>query len=392
MELTREKLYALIAEVVGEQIAPLKESTSQQNSWLQSLIGNRLQEKEVEVPKGQTLARILRALAAGKGDPIRAAAWAEKQWKDSNVAKALAAGDATAGGFLVPEAMSAEIIELLRPMSVVRRMNPIVIPMDTGTLRLPTISGGANASYVGENVNITKTEPTFGQVVLTFKKLAALVPISNDLLRMPTVGADTIVRDDLVAAIAEREDLAFIRDNGTADTPKGLRFFAPAANLINVNATVNLANITGDLVNLVLALRNNNVRMLRPGWLWAPRTEMFLATIRDGNGNYAFRDEMMQRGTFWGWPFAATTQIPINLAVTDTAESEIYLVDFADAVIGDFTSLILDASGEAAYNDGTNVVAAFSLDQTVVRAIAQHDFVMRHNPSVAVLIDVDWTA
>jgi len=389
MELTRDKLYDLIKEVVGTQIEPLKQQSSQQTQWMQNLIGN-VPHKEEEAPKGQTCARIIRALAAGKGDPQRAAAWAEKQWKDSNVAKALAAGDATAGGFLVPEALASEIIELLRPQSVVRRMNPVTIPMDTGTLRLPTISGGAAAAYVGENVNITKTEPTFGQVVLTFKKLAALVPISNDLLRMPTVGADNIVRDDLVAAMAQRQDLAFIRDDGTADTPKGLRFWAPAANLLNVNATVNLSNVTGDLAALVLQLRNNDVRMLRPGWLWAPRTEMFLATIRDGNGNYAFRDEMVQRGTFWGWPFGSTTQIPINLAVTDTLESEIYLVDFADAVIGDFTSLVLDASGEAAYHDGTNVVAAFSLDQTVVRAIAQHDFVMRHSPSVAVLIDVDW--
>jgi HK97 family phage major capsid protein len=48
---------------------------------------------------------------------------------------------------------------------------------------VPKITGGSTAGYVGENANITKTQPTTGQITLTFKKLAALVPISNDLLR-----------------------------------------------------------------------------------------------------------------------------------------------------------------------------------------------------------------
>jgi hypothetical protein len=62
----------------------------------------------------------------------------------------------------------------------------------------------------------------------------------------------------------------------------------------------------------------------------------------------------------------------------------------ADAVIGDATSIIIDTSTEAAYHDGTQVVAAFSQDQTVVRAIVQHDFGMRHDASVAVLTQVTW--
>jgi hypothetical protein len=36
-------------------------------------------------------------------------------------------------------------------------------------------------------------------------------------------------------------------------------------------------------------------------------------------------------------------------------------------------------------------VAAFSQDQTVVRAIVQHDVGMRHDASVAVLAQVKWT-
>ena len=214
------------------------------------------------------------------------------------------------------------------------------------------------------------------------------MPISNDLLRYNAYGVDAIVRDDLVAAFATREDLAFIRDDGSQFTPKGLRYWAPAPNVLDANATVNLANVTFDLARLVLQLESANVRMLRPAWILSPRSKMYLMTVRDGSGNFAFRDEMMV-GRLWTFPFGSTTQIPENLGGGGD-ESEVYLVDMADAVIGDATSIIIDTSTEAAYHDGSQVIAAFSQDQTVVRAILQHDFGMRHDASVAVLQKVKW--
>lgn len=392
-EMTKDQLYGMITDIVGktmdERLEPIKQ---QQTDWMSKILSGQVKaETPAPINKGIIFGRFIRALAAGKGDSERALAYAKKAWNDDpgkEVCKALAAGDATAGGFLVPDVFSRDIIELLRPMSVVRRMNPVMVDLSGGTLRIPKLAGGAVATYIGENKNVQQTQQQTGQVVLSAKKLAALVPVSNDLLRIPGTGADTIVRDDTVAAMAEREDLGFIRDDGTVNTPKGLRFHAPAANIIDANATVNLNNVTGDIGNLILVLKQANVRMIRPGWLWNPRTEVFLMLLRDGNGNYAFRDEMA-RGTFFGWPFASTTQIPANLGAGN--ESEIYLTDFADALLGEMMGLIIDASTEAAYNDGSTVVSSFSLDQTVIRAIAQHDFAMRHDESVAILDKVTWT-
>lgn len=385
-ELTKEKLQAIIRETTEEIVAPLRE---QQTRWMDTLLSHQRQAEAPKRDKGQGVARMVRALAATKGDPYRAADWAKRQWgEDEPVVKALAASDAAAGGFIVPPDYSEDIIELLRAQTVVRKMNPVQLPMPNGTLSIPRITAGTAGSYIGENSNIGKTEPTFGQIVLTYKKLAALVPVSNDLLRYSAPSADGIVRDDLVSALSVREDQAFIRDDGGQQTPKGLRYWAPSGNVVTANATVTLANVTSDLAKLLLKLEEANVRMLRPGWLMAPRTKQYLMTVRDGNGNYAFRDELLA-GRFWGFPFGVTTSIPTNLG-GGTDESELYLVDFADAVIGEATSLVIDASTEAAYHDGTNVQAAFSLDQTVIRAIAQHDFAMRHAESVAVLTAVKW--
>jgi HK97 family phage major capsid protein len=393
--LKREQLLELIKESCGAMVQ--EQIQTAQAQWMEralapfEALAQRTMTVQQPVPeKGIRAARVLRVLAGAKGDPMRAAAAYIKWYGEDNVSKALAASDATAGGFLLQEDIASEVIEYLRPMSVVQKMNPVVVPLDSGTMRMPKVTGGASAGYIAENNNISMTGQTFGQVQLTAKKLAAFVPISNDLIRRASMSADAVVRDDLSAALAQRGDLAFIRGDGTAGSPKGLRYWAPSANVLTMTSTVSLAHTTTDLGLLMLALMNNNVRMLRPGWLFAPRTYVYLTTVRDGNGNFAFRDEMMG-GRLWGYPFGVTTQIPINLAVTSTAETEVYFADFADVVIGEATTLLVDASTEAGYYDGSSQQSAFTLDQTVIRAIQEHDMAVRHAESIAVIKDCSWT-
>jgi HK97 family phage major capsid protein len=345
--------------------------------------------KKIVREKGEAAARMIRCMAASKGDPWRAAQIAEKKFNDLEIAKALAASDAASGGFLVPEQYSSEVIELLRPESVVRRANPMMATLANGSVTLPKITGGATAQFIGENQNAPKTQPSFGQLKLTARKLAALVPISNDLIRYGNPSADSIVRDDLIAAMAVREDAAFLRDSGISGTPVGMRYLAPTENVITANATVNLDNVTVDLGKLSLALKVANVRFRRPAVFMAPRSEQYLMDVRDGNGNYAFRAEM-NNGTLRRIPYFVSNQIPTNLGSGD--DSEIYLVDMADFVVADALNVVLDTSTEAAYMDGSEMKAAFSLDQTVIRAIHEVDCGARHDASIAVLSGVTWGA
>jgi len=386
----KEDIQGIIKEVVGDILAEQKErehesSVKGQLDSIMAAVSRQKTDPERE-ERGLKAGRFMRAVCAGKGDTEKAAKFAKNQWGDGEVVKALEASDAAAGGVLIPQGWSADLIELLRERSVVRSMNPTVVPMPNGTMQFPKLTGGATAGYVGESYNLPLTAPTFGQINLTWKKLACLIPISNDLLRFASVSADTIVRDDAIAAMAIREDQAFLRSDGSQFAPKGLLYWCPTANKFNANGTVNLANVTADLAHAILHLRNANCRMIRPGWIFAPRTEMWLMQVRDTNGNFAFRDEML-RGTLWGFPYASTTEIPINLTST---YSEVYLVDFADVLLGEANSLMVSASDTAAYYDGSAVQASFSLDQTVMRLIAHHDLGMRHDESITVIEQVNW--
>lgn len=424
----RSQVAPMIRDVVGTEVAELvREAVSQARpkSAVSQMFGDAPHAAQRQEAAGLKMARAVRALIAAKqrgGGADMAIkvlhGWGDvetaKDW-ENHIAKALSAGDPTAGGFLVPQTFSSDIIELLRPSAVVRSLDPGVMPMPTGSVKVPKITAGSTASYLGENTNIQASEPDTGQLLLTFKKLAALVPVSNDLVRYSSPQADSIVRDDMVRALATREDRAFIRDNGTNGTPRGIRSWINAQNKFAANATVNLANVTIDLGIAMQKLMDADIPLItpqfpagagggtpslqpvtaRPGWIFSPRTYRYLTTVQNGQGFYAFRQEMLQ-GTLWGYPYRVTSQVPNTYTASGAAEtggnrSEVYFGAFAHAVIGESMGLMVDASQEAAYADaGGNVRAAFSMDQTVVRVMAEHDFALRYDKSFALIQDVLW--
>lgn len=385
MDVLKSMFEGIVTEKIESNFRQQNEAQAERMEKL--MAGFRPQPAEAK-PRDKSVfaGKLIRAIASSPRDPERAIKEAKRLWGDEgseDVVKALAAGSASAGGFIVPPEYSSDIIDLLYNRTAVRQLGARVVPMQ-GTVSVPKLTGGGTAYYTGENANITPSEQTFGMLNLTAKTLAALVPISNSLLRWSSPSADSIVRDDLVTQMAVREDLAFIRGDGVSNTPKGIRYWINTTNAFGTAGT-SLANQTTDLGGAVLKLENANVPMTTMGWMMAPRTWNTLMTQRDTNGNYAWREEMVN-GRLWGWPFVRTNQIPTNLG--GGSETELYLVDFAQAVIGESTDLVVDASSEAAYYDGSAVQAAFSRDQTVIRVIAQHDFGMRYDLGAAVVTAV----
>lgn len=307
---------------------------------------------------------------------------------DTDVAKALNTLVVAEGGALIPQDFMADLIELLRANTVVRGASPMTVGMPMGNLTIPRLAGGASAGYQGELDDIALTEEAFDDVNFVAKKLTAMVPVSNDLIRRAPIGIEEIVRDDLVQTIARREDLAFLRGDGTGKSPIGFRSLVLPANLIAIPAGANLDAVVAGLSALMLTLVNGMSRMLRPHWFMAPSVIRFIAVQRDQVGGFYYKDEIA-RGTLEGIPWSYTQQIPTNLGAGNG--SEIYLVDMADAIIADTLNVQVDASDVAAYygTDG-QVVSAFQRDQSVFRIISEHDFNMRHLQSLAIGQTSDW--
>lgn len=340
---------------------------------------------------GLRFARMTRVLAAAGGNPHVAQQIAEANG-DSGLFANQNISSGPAGGFLVPEDVSAEVIELLRPASVVRAMGAITLPMPNGNLTMNRRATGANFSYVGEQDDAPATGYTYGQMKLSAKKLMGNVPISKDLLRAAGVNADRMLLDDIVRDAAQIEDRFFLRGSGTDNAPKGLRFQLKgtafeAGHILQMTSTPDLQKVTNDLGRLELALAQANVTHTGAHWIMSPRTAIYLTNLKDGNGNAAFpemADNQLRRK-----PVHVTTEIPENLG--GGSESEIILVHPAHVVIGEHMGMEIAVSEEAAYRDlNGQMQSSWSRDEILMRMITQHDLGLRHLPAVAVLTHVTW--
>jgi len=341
--------------------------------------------------------------------------------------RALVTSVGASGGFIIPPDYMNEIIELLRPATVVRSSNPRVIPMPSGTMTLPSQTAPGTASYGTEIQQIAASQQTLGQIVASFKKLTALVPVSNDMMRYADPAVDAFVRDDLVKIIALREDLAFLLGDGTQATPMGFLSFAnrwvgtnggtlgnwsttgnstaavngaspltsnpSSGNFITSNETYNLATVAQELGGLVNKLDTSNVPDSNRCWFMNPRSYNYLFNVQNSLGVYVFREEL-SKGTLLTYPVKRTTQIPINYHDTTSANDDcsfVFLVEMDEAMILDSMSLELAVSREGMYVDTSSVTwSAFQNDQTIIRAIAEHDFQIRHDAAVACDQFVRW--
>ena len=343
---------------------------------------------ELKQYEGAKMARLAMSVAAGAGDLQLAEQFAAKEIGDADVAMAISTA-AGSGGALVPESFHSEVIELLRPRTVIRRLGARSVPLPNGNLTMPRMAGGATASYVGEGADPKATGANFDDVKLSAKTMITIVPMSNQLIGTAGYNVEQLVLGDMLSAMAVREDKAFLRDDGTDNTPTGFKAIATAASRTKPwSGTATLEAIDAFLDGLILMLMASDSLMINPGWALSPRSYMKLFGLRDGNGNKVYPE--LAQGLLKGYPIAHTNTIPVNLGA-GTNESEIYFADFNDVVIGEQDNMTIDFSREATYVDSTGtLVTAFSRNQSVLRLVANHDIGFRHPEGLALGTSVTW--
>jgi HK97 family phage major capsid protein len=389
---TRLQLKEMIEESIGKRLTDaVKDAKDRQTLGLyQMLAAERDYQDRNKAEKVDPIGGLMIALAQGKGDIDKSFSWGQRKFGDKSkittALKAMQASTDTAGGFLIPDVLSTEIIELLIPTAIMRKIGATIMPLVNGQLSIPRITGGATAAYLYEGANIQTSQETLGQLNLVGRKLGCEVAISNDLLNFAVQNADQIVRQDMVTRMALREDLAFMEGDGEANTPVGLRNIMQSSNQIAMTATPTAITATLDAGRVQTLLDNANVPDTRRSWIMRPTTKNWLATVRTSTGALAFPEVQGANPVWWGYPVVTTTQMTIDSGTSNY----IYLVEAPELIIGDAMTMRIDASSEAAYDLSGTLVSPFSRDETVIRAISMHDFGMRHVASAAALTGCTW--
>jgi len=429
---TKEDFEAFIKRMVTEEMAPalekaIKPLTEKQSDLMRDMLAEHDhgvgKGKENPLPKGFMFARMVRAAALayvetkkvndldamkfvvskfwGSDDPVLKAIDQSVKLKEARTQKAtpVLASDPDSLGNLIAPNWSSEFIELLRNRPLIRSIAS-VIPNPTGSLTLRRQTSASTAYWVGEGQNITASKPGVGLMNFLRKKLAALCIASNDILRYSVgplaIPADQVILNDLLLVVALAEDLAFIRGDGTAYTPQGIRNLVLSGQ-VNAQSGTTLTAIDFDHMLALRQLEESNIYAMPDEihWLMVPRTYggLWNAAPATDTGARPYRyglqqvDEKAPQGRILNYPAHKTNQIPKNLG-GGSNQSETYCVHGPSLWIADTLNLLVDVFPGGAYQDGANVVSGISADETPIRVLREVDFNMRHQEGGSIITGV----
>lgn len=354
------------------------------------------------LPKGTAFTRYAMALAASKGNLHQAAEVAKSMWGDTTpevlrvIKAAVAAGTTTDTTWAKPlveyRLMSDEFVELLRPETILGRMQGLRrVPFN---VRIPRQTTGATVGWVGEGNPKPVSKLGFDTIQMPEHKIAGIVVITMELARFSNPAAEALVRQDLIATIAEFTDRSFI-DPAFA----GSAGVSPASITNGVTAVESaggtLANIEADLMAAMLSFTNRNIPLASAVWVMNPATRMALAWKRTAQDVPAFPG--VDQGVLKGIPILESNSVgqfdTDGVGATETPQFFIALVSASNIMLADDGQVMLDSSSEASISmtddgAGTTMTSLWQRNMIGLRAERLITWMSRRANAVYVITNV----
>ena len=295
--------------------------------------------------------------------------------------KAMTEGTGSAGGYLVPDEISSELLELRQANAVLRPLFSKV-QVESDTLRIASVTSGLTAGWVAELAEKPVSDLAFAEISTSVFTAAGLAVVSNQLLADSTPSVDGLVNADLARRLANLEEVAFINGSGTGQ-PRGI-LNTSGVNAIPLTSTVE-ADLLDAIIDAITAIYTNyyggpNAIVMHP------RTWARLVKAKTDDGAYLLGGPDVQGrtatqglpgygsgpvpfGTLFGLPVYCTPNVPTNLGA-GTDESRVIVGNFDEGLILDRQGITLDSSGHV----------YFTSNQTIFRAEERVGFTAARYP------------
>jgi HK97 family phage major capsid protein len=351
------------------------------------------------LPKGTAFTRYAIAVLRAKGDSYRMMEIA-KQWKDSTpeveiaVKAAVAAGRATDSAWAAPlvvyQNMANEFIEILRPATIIGRIQGLRrVPFN---ISMPRATAGTTSSWVGEDDPKPVSRMSLETITLGHSKIATIVVLTEELVQDSSPSAEAVVRQDMIEAVSAYADAQFIDPTVTASGTVRPASITQGLTDHPMTGTA-VTNVITDMQTLMQTMISGNIRMRSPVWIMHPRTALYLSMLLSPLGTMQFPGINMSGGTFLGYPVITSASVPIDTG----NDTYIVLMDASEILLADEGGIRVDVSREASLQmDGAPTDAAashISLWQNNLvglRVEQRINYRRRRDAAVAVLSDVSY--
>ena len=368
-----DRKYAEAAEQVSKALA---ESQDLQVKHADLMATNEKLATRVEQLEKLFGGKVSKAISVAglEGDPARKFSLARafyaistNDWKDAGfekevfaetAKKAMNTQDDSSGGFIVPTEVTNEIIEVLRPKSVLIELGATTFTgLTGGAYEIPAGKGGIVTYWVGEGMPLTESEESFGQVVLRPKEIGAMVRMSLNFAKRAMPDAENYVRGRLAKELGLGIDLAGLMGQGGDYKPLGL-WYIPGIPVFNVGTGGNGGQFLPEhIIDLEGKLEDADALEGKLAMCFHPKIRRKLMKTRvpqysgDTKGDYIYNqlgdaDQLLRN--FLGYPYSRTTQLPTNLvAGGDSDVTPIFFGNWEDFFIGQWGSFEIAAANQA---------------------------------------------
>jgi hypothetical protein len=160
------------------------------------------------------------------------------------------------GGTLIAPPVQGELIELVRPREALQNAGVTRVPLPpNGRMVYPRQTGPTSMYWVGENISITESNPTTGQIAMMGKKGGVYVTVPNELLKYSSVAADTLIRNDAAKTLAAEGIEAEVIDLRTLrplDTAKVLASLKKTNRMVVVEEGWPVCSISSEIIAVAM--------------------------------------------------------------------------------------------------------------------------------------------
>jgi HK97 family phage major capsid protein len=219
--------------------------------------------------------------------------------------KALSEGTDTAGGFIVPPDVQAEMLARAAQQSVMRQ-NCRVVTTNRDILRYPAVapnagtyngvsgasiySSGFVGGWVGETPAFSDTDPAFKTLDIPIRKLRVATRLSNDFIADAAVNILAWLAMNGAENMALTEDQGLLNGDGSALQPMGLLNVGFSTVDVEGSTSNTISNTTSSLGSasklITLAYTIPAQYASRSKWIMRRSIEGKVRGLVDGSGRY----------------------------------------------------------------------------------------------------------
>jgi HK97 family phage major capsid protein len=256
---------------------------------------------------GLTLGGFLKALAIGPQLPVERAA--------------ISASDAEGGGYVVPSYMSAEIIDLYRPLSTVLRAGATMFEMQAPEHSFGRETSSPTCAWTTETGDAADSTMTFGKIVFTARNLRCILKFSRNWAE-DVVNGQRLLEQALSKSFAQEVDRGCLYGDAVQE-PHGLANDADIQTLA-INGTLQGYDTILDGVKLL-----DDQDVPDPtGLIMSTREGRYYDGLKDGDGLYLQRPPRIR-----DLPSLRSSKVPTDGGVGSN-ESDMFLGLWSDFYIG----------------------------------------------------------